>query len=94
MMKLTPYEQIITMGKEAIDSALAPLRARSVKKKAELEKAKLDERIATLESEVNVLCSSKDVDFEAIIRKMDEIGLMERKQKQFEKIIAEMFPEK
>lgn len=92
-MKLTPYQTLLTMGKEAINAALAPVRARSAKKKAELEIAKLEERVATLDSEMNTLCSEKDINFDRIIDKLDDIALVERRKTQFEKIIAEMFPE-
>jgi DNA polymerase III delta prime subunit len=92
-MKLTPYKTLLTMGKEAINAALAPVRAMSAKKKAELEIAKLDERMATLESELNDLCSVKEIDYDKIINKLDEIALAERRKKQFEKIVNEMFPD-
>jgi len=92
-MKLTPYKELLVMGKEAINAALAPVRTMSAKKKAELEIAKLDERIATLEPELNELCSVKEINFDKIIDKLDEIALAERRKKQFEKIVTEMFPD-
>jgi hypothetical protein len=92
-MTLTPYKKLLTMAKEAIDASLAPVRAHAAKKQAELEMAKLDERIATLESELTQKCSQKDVNFDSVINKLDEIGLAERRRKQFEKIIKEMFPD-
>lgn len=93
-MKLKPYQELLKMGKEAIDASLAPVRARSAKKKAELEIAKLEEKIATLEMEINTLCSESDVDFGKIIKKQDELALQERRKKQFERIVEEMFPGK
>lgn len=92
MQKLTPYTKLLKMGKEAVDAALAPVRSHSAKKKAELEMAKLDERIATIESELTTACSEKDINFDKIIEKLDEIALAERRKGQFEKIIEEMFP--
>jgi hypothetical protein len=92
-MKLTPYRKLLTMGREAVDATLAPVRAHSAKKKAELELAKLEERVATLDSELTTLCATKEIDFDKIIDKLDDIALVERRKKQFEKIIAEMFPE-
>lgn len=80
------------MGKEAVDTVLAPVRANSAKKKAELEIAKLDERIATLQSELTTCCSEQDIDFDKIIKKLDEIALAERRQGQFTTIVEEMFP--
>lgn len=90
--KLTPYRKLLTMTKEAVDAALAPVRSHAAMKQAELEVAKLDERIATLQSELDGLCSQKELNFDAIIKKLDEIALAERRQKQFGTIIAEMFP--
>lgn len=92
-MKLTPYKKLLIMGKEAVDACLAPVRANSAKKKAELEIAKLEERIATLDSDLNTFCSEKDINFDKVINKLDEIALAERRKKQFTKIIDEMFPE-
>lgn len=93
-MKLTPYSELLIMGKEALDKALAPKRARAVRKQGELELAKLEERIATLENEVNEQASKKDVNFENLINKLDELALAERKKTQFTRILEEMFPEK
>jgi hypothetical protein len=80
------------MAKEAVDATLAPVRAHAARKQAELEMAKIDERVATIESEINTLCSSKELNFEKIISKLDEIALAERRKKQFDQIISEMFP--
>lgn len=92
-MKLTPYKKLLTMAKEAIDATLAPVRCRAAKKQAELETAKLDEKCATLESQITQLCSEKEINFDKIIDKMDELALAERRKSQFEKITAELFPE-
>jgi two-component sensor histidine kinase len=92
MQKLTPYTKLLKMGREAVDSALAPIRANSAKKKAEHEMAKLEERIATMESEIHTKCSEKELDFDSIINSLDEIALAERRKAQFERIIGEMFP--
>ena len=92
-MKLTPYKKLLTMAKEKVDEALAPVRAHAAKKQAELEMAKLDERIATLQSNVTTLCSEKDLSFDKIIDKLDEIALAERRKKQFDQIVSEMFPD-
>lgn len=92
-MKLTPYKELLKMGKEAIAATLAPVRSNSAKKKAELEIAKLEEREATLQSELNQLCSDTDLNFDKIIDKLDSIALTERRKKQFDKIVSEMFPE-
>lgn len=81
------------MSKEAIDKTLAAAKANSMKKKAELELAQLDERIATLTNELQEVCSKKDINFFSIIEKLDELAITERKQKQFKQILSEMFPD-
>lgn len=91
-MKLKPYAELLVMGKEALDKALAPTRAKSVRKQGELEAAKLEEKIATLETEITELSSKKEVNFTALIDKMDELALAERKQGQFKVILEQMFP--
>ena len=80
------------MAKEAVDATLAPVRANAAKKQAELEIAKLEEREATLQSELDEQCSKRDVNFDRIIEKLDDIALTERRKKQFTKIVEEMFP--
>ncbi len=92
-MQLTPYKKLLTMTKEAIDLTLATVRAKSCKKKAELEAAKLEEKAASLETEINTLCAQKDIDFEKLIDKLDDLALAERRKGQYEKILKELFPE-
>lgn len=93
MLKLKPYKEILKMAKEAVDHSLAPVRANRARKQAELEVAKMDEKLASQEAKIFELCSAKDINFELIISSQDEYALMERRKKQFEKIIQEMFPE-
>jgi hypothetical protein len=92
-MKLTPYQKLITMTKEAVDKTLAPVRSKSQHLKAQLEVSKLEERVATLEKEINETCSEKELNYDKIIDKLDELALTERRLKQFGKIISELFPE-
>jgi hypothetical protein len=91
-MKLTPYQKLITMTKDAVDKTLAPVRSKSQQLKAELEVAKLEERCATLEKEVDEACSVKELNYDTIIDKLDELALAERRKEQFNKIITELFP--
>jgi hypothetical protein len=92
-MKLKPYKEILKMAKEAVDECLAPVRAMRAKKQAELEVAKMDEKIATHEAKIQEICTEKDINFDKLISAQDELALMERRKKQFAKIIEELFPE-
>lgn len=92
-MKLTPYKKILAMTKEKINESLAPIRASQAKSQAELAISKLEEEKITIEADIQEFCTKHPIDFEAIINKLDLFGLVERKQKQFTKIISELFPE-
>lgn len=91
-MKLQPYAKLLTMTKEAIDKTLAPSRSKSQHLKAQLEVSKLEERVATLEKEITEACSEKELNYDKLIDKLDELALVERRLKQFGKIIEELFP--
>lgn len=92
MKKLEPYRKLLTMGEDALNAVLADVRVEKAKAKAILEIATMNERIASQEASIQEQCSSKEINFDAIIEAHDDLGLMERRKKQFEKIIAEMFP--
>lgn len=93
-MTLRPYYELIAMAKEKIDEALAPLRANTAKQKAKLKIAELEEKMASQESRIYELCVQKDIDFDKIISAQDEYALMERRKKQLDTIIEQLFPEK
>lgn len=93
-MKLKPYKEILAMAKDKVDETLAPARANRAKKQAELEIAKMEEKMASQETKIFELCADKEIDFDKIIEAQDSYALMERRIKQFEKIIKEMFPDK
>jgi hypothetical protein len=91
-MALTPYKQILTMTKEAIQVGLAPIRAREMKKRAELEMTSLESQILEQEQKIEEICAKYPVNFDDLIDAIDEKALLERRHKQFEQILAEMFP--
>jgi len=91
-MKLKPIAEILKLTKEGVDKALAPLRAVRIKAQASLEMAKIDEKIASVESETHEMCAQKEINFEQLIAKLDEAAILERRKKQYEKILGELFP--
>lgn len=91
-MKLPSYKDILKSTKEVVNASLAPVRAARAKKQAELEMAKLDEQIATQEAKIHEACSKEEVNFASIIEMQDSLALSERKKKQYQKILDEMFP--
>ena len=92
-MKLKPFKELISLSKEKLDEALAPMRARQVKAQAELEQAKLDEQLISTESRIQEACAQKTIDFAYLLRLMDEYALAERRKKQYTKIVNELLPE-
>ena len=92
-MNLTPYKEALKMGKEKLAKALIPVKVNRAKKQAELEMCKLDEEIATKQAEIHELCTGEEVNFPGIIDAQDRLGLLERKRKQYQKILDEMFPD-
>lgn len=92
-MKLRPFKEIIAMSKEKLNEALAPIRARKVKTQAEMKKSEIDEKIITLETETQEMCSSQEINFDALCEKLDKIALLERRKKQFDRILRELFPD-
>lgn len=87
-----PFKEMIALSKEKLDEAMAPIRARSAKAKADLEVAKIDEKMITLEGEIQRLCIEKDLNFDSIIDKMNEFALLERRKTQVTKLIEQLFP--
>jgi uncharacterized coiled-coil protein SlyX len=92
-MKLLPYKEILKYSKEKIQESLAPIRAMQAKKQAELEIAKLEEKIATQESEITEITSKHPLNFEKLLDALDELALTERRKEQFESIINDLFEE-
>lgn len=92
-MELKPFVEMLAMTKEKIDAALAPLRARAVKSKADLEMTKLEELKIRLETEVQEMCIGKEIDFNKLLNKIDEYDLNERRLNQYKTVLAQLFPE-
>jgi hypothetical protein len=91
-MKLKPFADIIAMSKEKLSEALAPIRARKVKSQAELEMAKLDDELIRLEAEIQESCAKEEINFPALLDKLDKVALLERRKKQYTKVLGELFP--
>ena len=91
-MILKPIAEILKLTKEGVDKVLAPVRAARIKAQASLEEAKIDEALVSKESEIQELCALKEINFDALIKKLDEVAILERRKKQYQKILGELFP--
>jgi hypothetical protein len=93
-MKLKPFAEIIALSKEKLAESLAPIRARKVKSQAELEMAKLDDELVRLEADIQEQCAKEDLNFPALLDKLDKVALLERRKAQYEIVLAQLFPKK
>ena len=92
-MALMKYKDVLSLAKEKIAEVKAPLRAREMRKKGELEICKLESLIADREHKIHEYASQYPIDFDKLLDAIDELELTQRRKEQFEKIIAEMFEE-
>lgn len=90
-MALIKYRDVIAYAKDKIKETMAPLRAHEMKKKAELEIAKLESSIAEKEQAIQELAAEYPINFDKVIEAIDDLELTRRRQEQFTKIIEEMF---
>jgi hypothetical protein len=92
-MKLTAYKDVLKLGKEKVQEAMAPMRAREQRKRAELEAVQIESKICEVEQQIQELCAAYPIDFNKLIKQIDEKALLERRKKQYGEIIEQMFPE-
>ena len=92
-MELPCYKDALKMGKEKIGELLVPVKAKRAQKQAELEMCKLEEELAIKQADLHEQCCQEKVSFPKIIELQDSIALLERRIKQYGKILEQMFPE-
>lgn len=92
-MSIMKYKDVLVLCKDKVKEAMAPLRAREMRKKAELEVCKLESVIAEKEQKIQECASQYPIQFELLLDAIDDLELTNRRKDQFEKIIVEMFDE-
>jgi hypothetical protein len=92
-MKLLKYSDALKAGKAKIGNLLVPVRVKRAQKQAELEMCKLEEKVANDQAKLVEVCSSEELNFENIIIIQDRLALNERRIKQYQLIIDQMFGE-
>lgn len=90
--QLKPFKDILALSKEKIDEALAPIRAKQVKAKADSLVANYEEELINIERKITEACVSKDVNFESIADLLDQHALKQRRKDQFLSIYTQLFP--
>lgn len=92
-MKLMKYKDILAMTKEKINEAMAPLRAREMRKQGELELCKLETEIVEKEAAIRELSKDYPLNFSRLIDRIDDLELLTLRKERFEEILKEMFAE-
>ncbi len=85
---------ILAGGQAAIDSVMAPLRARKARAKAETLLVSIDEQLITLEREIVELCTKEDVDFTRVLDKMNDYEWAVRRKEQLTAVVEQLFAAK
>jgi hypothetical protein len=96
-MQLKPFKEIISYTKEKMTEVMAAPRARRLRAQAEAEMSDLDIEILTLEGKIEEsLCqeeSYKNFSFKDLLERLDRLALLERRKKQYGKVLKQLFPE-
>jgi hypothetical protein len=90
-MALIKYKELLVLAKDKVKEVMAPLRAREMRIKAELEIAKLESVIAEKEQKIQEYASEYPINFDKLIDALDDLALTQRRKEQFSKIVQEMF---
>lgn len=91
-MALLKYSELLSYGKDKVREVMAPLRANEMRKKGELELAKLDNQIAEYDQMVQECASSYPIDFYKLLEAIDRVAVAERQQKKLAEVIEQLFP--
>lgn len=86
------FKELVSMTKEKLDEVMIPLRVRGAKVKAESVVIELEGKLLKLEAQINEACASKEPDFNKITDLIDEYDLAERRKKQIDTLVAQLFP--
>lgn len=84
-------EELIKMGKEAIEALQAPFKVRKDKKTLEAWLIDKEQKIAELENKIQEEKSAKDFKVDSILKAIDDLAIEKRKLKQGEELLAELF---
>lgn len=96
-MELKPFKELISYTKEKMTEVMAAPRARRLKAQAEAEMSDLDIEVLTLEGKIEESLvtedSYKNFSFKNLLSQLDQLALLERRKKQYAKVLKQLFPE-
>ena len=90
--QIKSFKDLLAMTEESLEESLIPLRVRSAKAKAESIKVDLETKQLELETKIHKACAEKDINFLAIAVLMDQYDLGERRLKQINNLLEQLFP--
>lgn len=90
--KLKTFADILGMSTEQVNAELAGPRAATAKARAQLLLAELDEKIVNKQRQIHESCTSKDIDFNTVADKLDDLDLLELRRDRITGIIEQLFP--
>jgi hypothetical protein len=92
-MKLLSFKEALKKTKAQIDELMIPVRVKQNRLTGETEMAKIEEKMLNCECALQELTVAHPINYDKIVEKLDEVALLERRQKQFKKVMTELFPE-
>jgi len=88
---MSTRKELLKMGEDAIKEVKLPFKIRKEKKQLEALILDYEERVATLESEINDLKAEETLNVDRILDKVDDLELAQRRLKQGEELMKELF---
>jgi len=82
---------IIKLGEDALKAIKLPFQLKKEKKQLESWILNYEEKVATLEAEISDVKAEEKLDVDKILKKVDDLQLAERRLKQGEDLMKELF---
>jgi hypothetical protein len=92
-MQLKPYLSSLVKSTKENEDEQAPLRAKEMQKALELKSVQLESSIAKQQATIAKLTTGYPIDFNNLVRYLDELGLLERELAQLNLIGSQLFPQ-
>lgn len=87
------YSDLLKMSKEKIDAAMAPIRARAAKAKADQKLAEIDGKLIDIDRQLAEACLEKEINYDKLADLADEKALLEHRKATIQEIVDTLFPE-
>lgn len=87
------YEQLLAKGKDAIADIERPFKVRREKKQLEMKILELEAKLAQHDLTIQEQKSANPIDWDKLVKAVDNKELDERKLKQFQGLEVELFTE-